>query len=748
MKKVPLAITEKFEQVEGIIARANEASDEETVARNNYDAVVRSVSESTLKESCRNEAAKIKEIEDAQNIAVQIIQSGTLWEYENRPAPGENEKHQMSRDLMNQLIGKLTKHTDKMDNASLIDDVVKLQEGITEAKESVYQIKRNLSAYDNTARLDKEIKEVIQTIEVSEAQVSRLRKRSTMHQNLEGRSVSITGNAENRLFSSVGITAKTTGDFLDNVLNSKRMKSHQPLTATPAGRHTMVTSMNMLSTRVNHGNYSAQKGSGNPGDNGDGGDGGDDPGRGGRSDGERETDPHHNSRHTDRISLAEREMIARLPPLAPEQFYWDGECALLRIMIQKWKKNLSGYSDQMALSFLRRCVSQEWVHLVDTSDSFEECLSKFALHSSNEELYLRRLVEEIRSHPPARTYKQDKQMLSLFEKNIVKITRLNSAYLIDFATAQQLASKLSDNTLKRQYINELTQLRDESSDIHATNNYLVTIQQIINKARIAIDNNLDIEAINRANSKYAQYNHISASSYQVQANTEQKQTPDNTFRRNNGNNQFRGNKRQYNEFREPVNMDARGDLRYNIKGRPIDLTKQEPKRTRYDNYRTSYKASAYYSEGGEPGTRRETGRRRGGNRQDFTQRRGGIKQEPEERLREQEQPTDNNQRPGRGIICKLCNTPGHTDLFYCPKFPEYIPRGNDVKSLPKDICHKCLSYFRNCDHRQFRGFEDYLCKKNDINFLFCNQCHNHTTAQDWAKKNFNPGEGRKILGRI
>ena len=84
-----------------------------------------------------------------------------------------------------------------------------------------------------------------------------------------------------------------------------------------------------------------------------------------------ETDPHHNSRNIDRSSLEERSMIARLPPLAPEQFYWDGECALLRVMIQKWKKNLAGYSDQMALSFLRRCVSKEWVHLIDTSDSFD-----------------------------------------------------------------------------------------------------------------------------------------------------------------------------------------------------------------------------------------------------------------------------------------------------------------------------------------------------------------------------------------
>ena len=32
--------------------------------------------------------------------------------------------------------------------------------------------------------------------------------------------------------------------------------------------------------------------------------------------------------------------------------------------------------------------------------------------------------------------------------------------------------------------------------------------------------------------------------------------------------------------------------------------------------------------------------------------------------------------------------------------------------------------------------------------MFCNQCAHHTTAQDWAKKNFNPSEGKKLLSGI
>ena len=100
----------------------------------------------------------------------------------------------------------------------------------------------------------------------------------------------------------------------------------------------------------------------------------------------------------------------------------------------------------------------------------------------------------------------------------MKMSRLNSAYLLDFATAQQLVCKLSDITLRRQFTNELIKLRDDTADTHTTNNYLVTMRQIIHKARIAIDNNLDVNEINRASIGMARNNDVYASAYPVQAN--------------------------------------------------------------------------------------------------------------------------------------------------------------------------------------------------------------------------------------
>lgn len=74
----------------------------------------------------------------------------------------------------------------------------------------------------------------------------------------------------------------------------------------------------------------------------------------------------------------------------------------------------------MALSFLRHCVHKDWIYIVEMSDTLEGCLSALAVYSSSEELYLRRMLEEMRAHEIAQSFKEDKAMLVFFEKSIMK----------------------------------------------------------------------------------------------------------------------------------------------------------------------------------------------------------------------------------------------------------------------------------------------------------------------------------------
>merc|ERR1711996_238263 len=84
-------------------------------------------------------------------------------------------------------------------------------------------------------------------------------------------------------------------------------------------------------------------------------------------------------------------------------------------------------------------------------------------------------------------------MLSFFEKGLSDITKLNSAYILNFLTAQQLCNKLSTITMRTDYIKMLRELKFETSDNHRINNYLYTMRQIIIKAKVEIENMMDID---------------------------------------------------------------------------------------------------------------------------------------------------------------------------------------------------------------------------------------------------------------
>ena len=121
---------------------------------------------------------------------------------------------------------------------------------------------------------------------------------------------------------------------------------------------------------------------------------------------------------------------------------------MLCIMIQKWRKSFVGYSPQEAVNFLRKCVPLEYYHVVDECKTLNEILENFASYTANEEMYLRKTMESLRTYPGSRSYAYDKTMLNFFEKEIKKIISLNSTYLLDFSTAQQLVNKLSDITMR------------------------------------------------------------------------------------------------------------------------------------------------------------------------------------------------------------------------------------------------------------------------------------------------------------
>ena len=139
---------------------------------------------------------------------------------------------------------------------------------------------------------------------------------------------------------------------------------------------------------------------------------------------------------------------AKLPSLHPRQFYWNGERAKLRPLIQRWFDHLGGFQDHPALMFLQRCVPPIYKNMVLNASSFVACLQNLATYCANEEMYCKKAVENLKAQEECSTFVQDKKLLNLIDDKIVDILGINSAYHVDFATVKQILYKLSSVTIR------------------------------------------------------------------------------------------------------------------------------------------------------------------------------------------------------------------------------------------------------------------------------------------------------------
>ena len=103
------------------------------------------------------------------------------------------------------------------------------------------------------------------------------------------------------------------------------------------------------------------------------------------------------------------------------------------------------------------------------------------------------------------------------------------------------------------------------------------------------------------------------------------------------------------------------------------------------------------------------------------------------------------------LYCQTCKERGHGSLLFCPKFPKFIPRENDVKSVPREVCKLCLdstAYQGHCNHKALKDCDKSRCNTTNMHFLLCNQCAKHMIAQDWMKVNFDFKLRKKNLNSL
>ena len=195
--------------------------------------------------------------------------------------------------------------------------------------------------------------------------------------------------------------------------------------------------------------------------------------------------------------------VPKMPNLDPRNYYWTGNTAFLRYYIEKWRKLLdpSNYSAAQGVNFMLQCVPDDRQYIINDCTSLDEMLDKLSYYTTDEETYLLKMINDIKSHDKALTYREDKTLLDFFDKSLSNITKLNSAFVLDYLTAQIMCNKLSHDSMRTKYIDMLMSLRIKTGDNHKVNNYLSTMKQIIVKCKVEIENMVDVNQGDKTRNK-------------------------------------------------------------------------------------------------------------------------------------------------------------------------------------------------------------------------------------------------------
>ena len=97
--------------------------------------------------------------------------------------------------------------------------------------------------------------------------------------------------------------------------------------------------------------------------------------------------------------------------------------------------------------FLQRCVPPNYKNIVLSHQDLVSSVQYLATYCADEEMHCKRAVETIKAEKPARSFREDKELLNIFDNKLVDILEFNAAYHRDFPTVKKLLYKLFSVTI-------------------------------------------------------------------------------------------------------------------------------------------------------------------------------------------------------------------------------------------------------------------------------------------------------------
>merc|ERR1712240_745543 len=437
----------------------------------------------------------------------------------------------MDSNNLQKIVKGVERISKNLEEADLEENVAELQQEVNEAKNYLHTLKRALVGYNNISTVQTAIhiaeasitiyeRVVARRIRDAEAYAASRRDRGSSAARDSGRTSAsdvftreLDGEDRLRRKRKVDGTRERADvpDTANEVMKIMLKTANARLTSTRAGDYAVRNSMKPMSSRV-----------GGPGRGGDPDDSDDDDDHDHDSNGRRgrdRDDGYDSGRRRDRGNTRKRKAnrdgseegsprrsesssreprgmvtVPKMPALDPKNYWWNGNTAFLQYYIEKWRRLLDprNYSSAQAVNFMLQCVPEDRKYIINDCSSLEAMVRKLSTYASDEGTYLLKIVHQLKSHSKSQTFHEDKRLLEFFDKALANITKLNSAYTLDYFTAQVMIIKLSSDSMRSKYLDQLKDLMVDTKDAHKVNNYLVTMQQIIVKAKVEVDMIVDV----------------------------------------------------------------------------------------------------------------------------------------------------------------------------------------------------------------------------------------------------------------
>ena len=115
-------------------------------------------------------------------------------------------------------------------------------------------------------------------------------------------------------------------------------------------------------------------------------------------------------------------------------------------------------------------------------------------------MYCKRAVEFLKAHKSSRDFHEDKNLLNIFDNQLVEILGINTVYHIEFPIVKQLLYKISSAKMWDRLRCGLDTVKAKKKDIYNTNNHIITFRDLLKIVRIQIDEELDTITLNKFSS--------------------------------------------------------------------------------------------------------------------------------------------------------------------------------------------------------------------------------------------------------